>query len=237
MGYTYKKHSKHSKHRKSRKLRKHHKRTNKKSKARKTYRGGQPRWPAPFNPAPPHPLPAVGCRFPNFRPLVLSQFGGRSRRVRTKRGGLNLLTDALKLNNLIKLIEHNDTDKFVEFFDNTANKNLLMNDSWMLPDKGNLVNALSAGVNPHGCLISNKWTSYITKFIEFLLENPQVVKKLNDKIPNLFTKLNPLKKTPMQVAESCHNTDMTTIIYQALHSKRDGDNDLDDDLAKHAVKK
>ena len=34
---------------------------------RKSYRGGQARWPAPFNPAPPHQLPSVGCRFPKSR--------------------------------------------------------------------------------------------------------------------------------------------------------------------------
>jgi len=39
--------------------------------SRKLIRGGQPRWPAPWD-----PTPAVGCRFPHFRPLLLSQFGG-----------------------------------------------------------------------------------------------------------------------------------------------------------------
>ena len=43
-----------------------------KTRRRKLYKGGQPRWPAPSN-----PTPSVGCRFPHFRPLVLSQFGGR----------------------------------------------------------------------------------------------------------------------------------------------------------------
>ena len=48
------------------------KRRTRKAGRRKSYRGGQPRWPAPSN-----PTPSVGCRFPHFRPLVLSQFGGR----------------------------------------------------------------------------------------------------------------------------------------------------------------
>ena len=48
---------------------------------RKLYKGGQPRWPAPSN-----PTPAVECQFPNFRPLILSQFGGRkTRRHKTRR--------------------------------------------------------------------------------------------------------------------------------------------------------
>lgn len=78
MGYTYKKHRKHHKHSK------HHKRSYKKTKTHKTHKGGQPRWPAPFNPAPPHQLPSLECRFPDFRPLVLSQFGGRLRRKTRK---------------------------------------------------------------------------------------------------------------------------------------------------------
>jgi len=58
-------------------------------KYKKYYKGGQARWPAPFNPAPPHAIPSVECRFPNFRPLVLSQFGGtrkyKKRKSRTRK--------------------------------------------------------------------------------------------------------------------------------------------------------
>jgi hypothetical protein len=46
---------------------------------RRIYRGGQPRWPAPSN-----PTPAPSCWFPHFRPLLLSQFGGKTKR---RRGG------------------------------------------------------------------------------------------------------------------------------------------------------
>ena len=55
------------------------------SNRRKSFKGGQCRWPAPFNPAPPHPLPLVKNRFQNFRPLILSQFGGKKRRTNIKR--------------------------------------------------------------------------------------------------------------------------------------------------------
>jgi hypothetical protein len=44
---------------------------------RKSYKGGQPRWPAPSNPTPPN-----SCWFPHFRPLILSQFGGKYTRRR-----------------------------------------------------------------------------------------------------------------------------------------------------------
>ena len=56
----------------------------KKSYKRKSYKGGQARWPAPFNPAPPHSLPSIENRFPNFRPLVLSQFGGKKNKKNKK---------------------------------------------------------------------------------------------------------------------------------------------------------
>ena len=48
------------------------KRQSMKAGRRKSYKGGQPRWPAPSN-----PTPAPSCWFPHFRPLLLSQFGGR----------------------------------------------------------------------------------------------------------------------------------------------------------------
>lgn len=41
-------------------------------------------WPGPSNPAPPNPVPSPQCQFPHFRPLVLSQFGGKKKR-KTKR--------------------------------------------------------------------------------------------------------------------------------------------------------
>ena len=41
-------------------------------------------WPGPPNPAPPNPVPSPQCQFPHFRPLVLSQFGGKKKR-KTKR--------------------------------------------------------------------------------------------------------------------------------------------------------
>ena len=58
---------------------------------KKSYKGGQARWPAPPNPAPPHAIPPVSCRLQDFRPLILSQFGGtkrrraRGRRTRSRR--------------------------------------------------------------------------------------------------------------------------------------------------------
>lgn len=42
-------------------------------------------WPGPSNPAPPNPLPSPECQFKHFRPLVLSQFGGKSRRLKRSR--------------------------------------------------------------------------------------------------------------------------------------------------------
>ncbi len=70
----------------SKRRRKYRGTTKKHKKHRRTnnlfLKGGQPRWPAPFNPAPPHPLPSVECRFPNFTPLVLSQFGGTKKKSR-----------------------------------------------------------------------------------------------------------------------------------------------------------
>ena len=47
---------------------------------RKLYKGGQPRWPAPSN-----PTPAPSCWFPHFRPLLLWQFGGKTKRRRISR--------------------------------------------------------------------------------------------------------------------------------------------------------
>ena len=56
------------------------KRRSMKAGRRKSYRGGQPRWPAPSN-----PTPAPSCWFPHFRPLLLSQFGGRKKSKRKQR--------------------------------------------------------------------------------------------------------------------------------------------------------
>ena len=41
-------------------------------------------WPAPPNPAPPNEVPPTPCQFPHYRPLVLSQFGGKKTK-RSKR--------------------------------------------------------------------------------------------------------------------------------------------------------
>ena len=41
-------------------------------------------WPGPSNPAPPNPIPPTPCQFPHFRPLVLSQFGGKTKRCKRK---------------------------------------------------------------------------------------------------------------------------------------------------------
>ncbi len=38
-------------------------------------------WPGPPNPAPPNTVPSPTCQLPHFRPLVLSQFGGRKNRT------------------------------------------------------------------------------------------------------------------------------------------------------------
>ena len=53
---------------------------------KKTYKGGNP-CPVPKNPtpssywpAPNNPIPKPDCQFKHFRPLVLSQFGGKSKR-------------------------------------------------------------------------------------------------------------------------------------------------------------
>jgi len=42
-------------------------------------------WPAPPNPAPPNPVPPPNCQFPHFRPLVLSQFGGKKSKKKSRK--------------------------------------------------------------------------------------------------------------------------------------------------------
>jgi hypothetical protein len=60
-------------------------------KKRRTQKGGNrclvPKNPTPSSywPAPPNPVPSPQCQFPHFRPLVLSQFGGKKKRKTKKR--------------------------------------------------------------------------------------------------------------------------------------------------------
>lgn len=62
----------------------------KRKRQKKTYKGGNP-CPVPKNPtpssywpAPNNPIPKPDCQFQHFRPLVLSQFGGKSKRKSKK---------------------------------------------------------------------------------------------------------------------------------------------------------
>ena len=48
-------------------------------------------WPAPLNPAPPNQVPPTPCQFPHYRPLVLSQFGGKKYLDEFHRTALNVI--------------------------------------------------------------------------------------------------------------------------------------------------
>jgi hypothetical protein len=60
-------------------------------KKRITQKGGNrclvPKNPTPSSywPAPPNPVPSPSCQFPHFRPLVLSQFGGKKLKRKSKK--------------------------------------------------------------------------------------------------------------------------------------------------------
>lgn len=88
------------------------------SKKRRTLKGGNrclvPPNPTPSSywPQPPNPVPSPNCQFPHFRPLVLSQFGGKYKKTNTKKAKKKIIKKkTIKKKTIKKKIKKNKTKK------------------------------------------------------------------------------------------------------------------------------